>query len=60
MPQVGFEFRIPAFELAKAVHALDRSATETGFAVLTAGNVKNTTFWDLSPFSPIEVYDFSE
>jgi hypothetical protein len=60
MPQVGFELRIPVFELSKTVHALDRAATAIALAVLTAGNVKNTTFWHLSPFSPIEVYDFSK
>jgi hypothetical protein len=26
MPRVGFEPRIPVFELAKTVHALDRAA----------------------------------
>jgi hypothetical protein len=30
MPCVGFEHTIPASERAKAVHALDRSATVTG------------------------------
>jgi hypothetical protein len=30
MPYVGFEPTIPAVELAKTVHALDRSATVTG------------------------------
>jgi hypothetical protein len=30
MPQVGFEPTIPAFERAKTVHALDRSATVIG------------------------------
>jgi hypothetical protein len=30
MPQVGFESRIPAFERAKTVHALDRAATVIG------------------------------
>jgi hypothetical protein len=28
MPRVGFEPKIPVFELAKTVHALDRAATE--------------------------------
>jgi hypothetical protein len=27
MPQVGFEPKIPVFERAKTVHALDRAAT---------------------------------
>jgi hypothetical protein len=30
MPWVGFEPMIPAFEQAKAVHALDRAATVIG------------------------------
>jgi hypothetical protein len=30
MPCVVFELTIPAFERAKTVHALDRSATVTG------------------------------
>jgi hypothetical protein len=30
MPQVGFEPTIPAFERAKAVHALDRATTVIG------------------------------
>jgi hypothetical protein len=30
MPQVGFEPKIPVFELAKTVHALDRGATVVG------------------------------
>jgi FAD synthase len=30
MPRVGFEPTIPAFERAKAVHALDRVATVIG------------------------------
>jgi hypothetical protein len=30
MPRVGFEPMIPAFERAKAVHALDRTATVIG------------------------------
>jgi hypothetical protein len=51
---------IPVFERGKTFRALDRTATVVGFAVITAGNMKNTTFWDLSPFIPIEVPDFSE
>jgi hypothetical protein len=31
MPRVGFEPTIPAFERAKAVHALDSAATVIGF-----------------------------
>jgi hypothetical protein len=31
MPWVGFEPMIPAFELEKTVHALDRAATVIGF-----------------------------
>jgi hypothetical protein len=31
MPWVGFEPKIPAFERAKRVHALDRAATVIGF-----------------------------
>jgi hypothetical protein len=31
MPWVGFEPTIPASKQAKTVHALDRSATVTGF-----------------------------
>jgi hypothetical protein len=31
MPWVGFESTIPASEWAKTVHALDRSATVTGW-----------------------------
>jgi hypothetical protein len=34
MPYVGFEPTIPAFERAKTVHALDRSATVTGLPTL--------------------------
>jgi hypothetical protein len=30
MPQVGFEQKVPAFEQAKTVHALDRVATVIG------------------------------
>jgi hypothetical protein len=30
MPWVGFEPKIPEFERAKSVHALDRSATVIG------------------------------
>jgi hypothetical protein len=30
MPRVGFEPKIPAFERAKTVHALDRAATVIG------------------------------
>jgi hypothetical protein len=30
MPRVGFETTIPAFELAKTFHALDRAATVIG------------------------------
>jgi hypothetical protein len=39
MPWVGFELTIPAFELAKAVHALDGAATVigTGYDLLTYG-----------------------
>jgi hypothetical protein len=44
MPLVGFEPMAPVFERAKTVHALDRAATAIGFAVLTADNMKNTTF----------------
>jgi hypothetical protein len=31
MPQVGFEPKIPFFELAKEIHALDRVATVVGY-----------------------------
>jgi hypothetical protein len=34
MPWVGFEPKIPGSERAKTVHALDRSATVTGFFAL--------------------------
>jgi hypothetical protein len=34
MTRVGFELAIPAFERAKTVHALDRSATVTGSVAL--------------------------
>jgi hypothetical protein len=40
MPFVGFEPRIPVSERAKTVHALDRSATVTGNAVLGSINEK--------------------
>jgi hypothetical protein len=30
MPRVGFEPKIPVFERAKTVHALDRAATVIG------------------------------
>jgi hypothetical protein len=35
MPCVGFEPMIPTSELAKTVHALDRSATATGLISVT-------------------------
>jgi hypothetical protein len=35
MPQVRFEPTIPVFELAKAVHALDRAATVIDIKVYT-------------------------
>jgi hypothetical protein len=35
MPRVEFEPTIPAFERAKAVHALDRAATVIGDSVFT-------------------------
>jgi hypothetical protein len=35
IPWLGFETTIPAFELAKKVHALDRAATVTGFSPLS-------------------------
>jgi hypothetical protein len=38
MPCVGFEPAIPASELAKTVHASDRSATVTGIMLLTPIN----------------------
>jgi hypothetical protein len=31
MPQVGFEPKIPVFERAKTIHALDHAATMIGF-----------------------------
>jgi hypothetical protein len=34
MPYVGFEPTITGSERAKAVHALDRSATVTGFVTI--------------------------
>jgi hypothetical protein len=34
MPRVGFGPKIPAFELAKTVHALDRAATVIGYVNL--------------------------
>jgi hypothetical protein len=43
MPCVGFEATITASELAKTVHALDRSATVTGIEylqVVTTNNYK--------------------
>jgi hypothetical protein len=33
IPQVGFEPKIPMFERAKTVHALDRAATAIGLDV---------------------------
>jgi hypothetical protein len=35
MPCVGFELTIPASERANTVYALDRSATVTGFLLIT-------------------------
>jgi hypothetical protein len=40
MPQVGFEPSIPVFELAKTVHALDRTATVIGYWTLTERDYK--------------------
>jgi hypothetical protein len=34
MPWVGFGLTIPASERAKTVHALDRSATVTGYSII--------------------------
>jgi hypothetical protein len=34
MTQVGFESKIPMFELAKTVHGLDRGATVIGWTLL--------------------------
>jgi hypothetical protein len=34
MPRVEFESKIPAFERAKTVHALDRAATVIGYILL--------------------------
>jgi hypothetical protein len=34
MPRVGFEPKIPVFERAKTVHALDRAATVIGYTVI--------------------------
>jgi hypothetical protein len=46
MPSVGFEPTIPASERAKTVHALDRSATVTGFNSLTGErNEKKLKFY---------------
>jgi hypothetical protein len=39
MPRVGFESTIPASERAKTVHALDRSATVTGFSLKYGGTL---------------------
>jgi hypothetical protein len=36
MPSMAFEPTIPAFERAKTVHALDRSATVIGMFLYTA------------------------
>jgi hypothetical protein len=44
MHKVGFEPRIPVFDRAKTVHALDRAATVIGF--LQVCNVRSTTFTD--------------
>jgi hypothetical protein len=41
MPRVGFESTIPAFELAKAVHALDQEATV--IANYEIEEIKNTS-----------------
>jgi hypothetical protein len=35
MPSMGFELTIPASERAKTVHALERSATVTGYSGIT-------------------------
>jgi hypothetical protein len=43
MPLVGFETTVPASERAKAVHALDRSATVTGTVNITVRNYINTS-----------------
>jgi hypothetical protein len=40
MPLVGFEPTIPAFERAKTVHALDRSATVIGPSYISPYEIK--------------------
>jgi hypothetical protein len=37
MPQVGFEPKIPVFELARTIHALYRAATVIGPKAIYAG-----------------------
>jgi hypothetical protein len=39
MPCVGFEPTIPASERAKTLHALDRSATVTGFNLFKGADI---------------------
>jgi hypothetical protein len=48
MPTVGFEHTIPAFERAKAVHALDRVAIVIGQYPYASGKLKYTYRWIFS------------
>jgi hypothetical protein len=43
MPSVGFEPTIPAFERAKTVHALDRTATVLGNGIHGILNRREST-----------------
>jgi hypothetical protein len=48
MPRIGFELTNPAFERAKTVHALDRSATVIGIKPTSAKKLMTMT----SPLNP--------
>jgi hypothetical protein len=67
MPPVGFEPMVPEFELTKAVHASDRSATLIGtfylllnsiveFEVLIELVMKSSVFWDKMLCGPLRAH----
>jgi hypothetical protein len=41
MPRMGFEAMVPAFEMAKTVHALDRAATVIGMHLILYAKYQN-------------------
>jgi hypothetical protein len=50
MPEVGFETTIPAFEQAKTVHALDRSATVIGYNTETGDQYRVHLFCSMRKY----------